>query len=138
MTVTAVDAELAGVMPMAERDRLHRRMDARRRHPVGSGEADCEHDAACRKRHEADQEEAYPGIRGRRKDLCHESGIDGLPRGLNLISADRFRGGAEHFSQREGTARHGCGSLQGRVCQEPEWLPRRIRTITSGRMPIRV
>lgn len=53
----AIYPELARVMPMAERHRLRRRMDARTRDPFGSGEANGEHNGPRRKRDRAHEEE---------------------------------------------------------------------------------
>ena len=52
----AIYAEFARVMSVAERHRLRRWMDARTRHPFGSGEANGEHNGARGERNRADEE----------------------------------------------------------------------------------
>ena len=65
VAVAAIDAEFAGMMPMAERHGLRRRMDVRAGDPIGAGKTDGEHDAAGSKRNRADHEQAQPGVGGR-------------------------------------------------------------------------
>ena len=74
VAITAIDSEFAGMMLVAERDRL-RGTKIRRGDVIRSRKADDAHGAAADQRQAADHEQSQPGIGGWRKYLGH-SGPD--------------------------------------------------------------
>ena len=70
MTITTIDAELAGMMFMAEGHRLVR-TKIRRRDVSGAREANNASNAPPDERQASDHEKPQPGIGSRRKNLGH-------------------------------------------------------------------
>src|SRR5262249_13829841 len=65
VAVAAIDAELARMMTMTERNGLLARVNARAGHPFGSRKSDSEQGAPDSKRNCADEKQAQPRIGGR-------------------------------------------------------------------------
>ena len=91
VAIAAIDAELAGVVPVAERHRLRRRMDVRSGHPIRVSKPDGEDDAANSQRDRANQKQAQPGVGGRRENLAHQwTGTVDKPRFSTSFDAVEF------------------------------------------------